>query len=50
MVITAESVRSGNFSKKELLDLIDSHNYQEIKTLKVDGRIIRIYQKEKIRL
>jgi len=50
MIVTAESVRSGKFTKKELLDLIDSHDYQDVKTSKVDGRIIKIYQKEKIRL
>ena len=50
MVITAESVRSGKFTKKELLDLIDSHNYQDIKASKVNGKIIKIYQKEKIKL
>ncbi len=49
-VLTAESVRSGNFSKKEILDLIDSHNYQDIKASKVNGKIIKIYQKEKIKL
>jgi DNA-binding transcriptional MerR regulator len=50
IIVTAESVRSGNFSKKELLDLIDSHNYQDIKASKVNGKIIKIYQKEKIKL
>ncbi len=50
MIVTAESVRSGKFTKKELLDLIDSHDYQDVKISKVDGRIIKIYQKEKIRL
>ena len=50
IVITAESVRSGNFSKKELLDLVDSHNYQDVKVSRVDGRIIKIYQNEKIKL
>lgn len=50
IIVTAESVRSGKFSKKELLDLIDSRDYQDIKTSKVDGNIIKIYQKEKIKL
>jgi len=50
MTITAESVRSGKFSKKELLDLLDSHDYQIVKALTVDGNVIKIYQKEKIRL
>jgi len=50
MIVTAESVRSGKFSKKELLDLLDSHDYQDIKASKVDGNVIKIYQKEKIKL
>ena len=50
IIVNAESVRSGNFSKKELLDLVDSHDYQEIKISIVDGRIIKIYQKEKNKL
>ncbi len=50
ITVTAESVRSGKFYKKELLDLIDSHYYQEVKFLKVDGNVIRIYQKVKTRL
>lgn len=47
LLITAHSVRSGKFNKKNLLDLIDQKKYQSVEAIKEDGQIVAISQKER---
>ena len=46
-LITASSIRSGKFNKKDLLDLIDQKKYQSVKAIKEDGQIVAISQEER---
>lgn len=46
-LITAHSVRSGKFNKKDVLDSIDQKNYQSVKAIKEDGQIVAISQEER---
>lgn len=47
LLITANSIRSGKFNKKDVLDLIDQKDYQSVKAIKEDGQIVAISQEER---
>jgi len=47
LLITAKSVRSGKFNKKDVLDLIDQKKYQSVKAIDEDGQIVTISQEER---
>jgi len=47
LLITAHSIRSGKFNKKDVLDLIDQKKFQSVKAIKEDGQIVTISQKER---
>lgn len=49
-LITTNSVRSGKFNKKDVLDLIDQKEYQSVKAIKEDGQIVAISQEERFRI
>jgi DNA-binding transcriptional MerR regulator len=46
-LITAKSIKSGKFNKKDVLDLIDQKDYQSVKAIKEDGQIVAISQEER---
>jgi DNA-binding transcriptional MerR regulator len=47
-LITAKSIRSGKFNKKDVMDLIDQKEYQSVKAIKEeDGQIVAISQEER---
>lgn len=46
-LITANSIRSGKFNKKDVLDSIDQKDYQSVKAIKEDGQIVAISQEER---
>jgi len=47
LLITAKSVRSGKFNKKDILDSIDQKDYLSVKTTKEDGQIVTITLEER---
>jgi len=49
-LITAQSVRSGKFNKKDVLDLIDQNNYQSVTAIEENGQIVAISQEERFRI
>jgi len=47
ILITAKSIRSGKFNKKDVLDLIDQKNYQSVKAIQENDQIVAISQEER---
>jgi len=46
-LITAKSIRSGKFNKKDVLDSIDQKDYQSVKAIEENGQIVAISQEER---
>ena len=47
LLITAKSVRSGKFNKKDVLDSIDQKAYKSVKAITEDNQIVAISQEER---